>query len=261
MHLFDRRFPPVPGDTRQVPDASVADYCLLQERIGTSRVVVVQPSTYGTDNRCTLEGLATLGPAARGVAVVDTTVSDEELHRLDSLGVRGIRFNLARAGSTTVEMLEALASRVGPLGWHVQIHAHAAAIVELKPLLARLAAPIVFDHMGRIPPVAGVDHPAYCVIRDFLDRGRTWVKLSGPYFESKSGAPGYSDVSGLAEAFARAAPERMVWGSDWPHPGATRPQDDAELFDLLEQWVPDEASRRLILVENPAALYGFPAAI
>jgi len=154
-------------------------------------------------------------------------------------------------------MLEPLASRVAELGWHVQLHAHGGTIVEIEPLLTHLAAPIVFDHMGRIPVDAGVKHPAYRVIRDLLHQGRTWVKLSGAYFESKVGPPKLSDVTPLAKALAQTAPERMLWGSDWPHPGARQPQDDAVLFALLEEWVPDEGLRELILVKNPEALYGF----
>ena len=127
------------------------DYRLLQKRIGTTRNVVVQPSTYGTDNRCTLDAVAQIGPTARAVAVVDTTVSDAELQRLAGLGVRGIRFNLVQAGATTIDMVEPLSKRVNDLGWHVQIHMLGDQIVQIEELLQRLPSPIVFDHMGRIP--------------------------------------------------------------------------------------------------------------
>ncbi len=259
MHFFDSRFPMAAGDTRKLPDASVADYRLLQQRIGTTRVVVVQPSTYGTDNRCTLDALARLGDAARGVVVVDTSVSDAELQQLSDAGVRGIRFNIARPGATTVEMLEPLSTRVNELGWHVQVHMDAHQIAEIGPLLNRLASPIVFDHMGRIPPSDGPSHPAFGVIRRLLDKGRSWVKLSGVYLESKAAPPGYADLTPLARAFVEVAPERMLWGSDWPHPSAKQKPDDASLFELLGEWAPDHATRHRILVDNPQALYGFPS--
>ena len=261
MHIYDSRFPVAPTATLRPPDAHASDYRLLQQRIGTTRNVVVQPSTYGTDNRCTLDALSQLGGTARAVAVVDTTVSDAELKRLDGLGVRGIRFNLVQAGATTIEMVEPLSARVAPLGWHVQIHMLGDQIAQIEDLLLRLPSPIVLDHLGRIPPAAGVQHPAFRVIGKLLDKGNTWVKLSGAYQDSKVGPPTYSDVSALAQAYVRAAPERMVWATDWPHPTAkTVKPDDAVLLDLLLVWAPDERTRHRILVENPEMLYGFPAA-
>ena len=260
MHIYDSRFPVAPTATLRPPDAHASDYRLLQQRIGTTRNVVVQPSTYGTDNRCTLDALSQLGGTARAVAVVDTTVSDAELKRLDGLGVRGIRFNLVQAGATTIEMVEPLSARVAPLGWHVQIHMLGDQIAQIEDLLLRLPSPIVLDHLGRIPPAAGVQHPAFRVIGKLLDKGNTWVKLSGAYQDSKVGPPTYSDVSALAQAYVRAAPERMVWATDWPHPTAkTVKPDDAVLLDLLLVWAPDERTRHRILVENPEMLYGFPA--
>ena len=260
MHIYDRRFPVAANATLRPPDAHVEDYRLLQQRIGTTRNVVVTPSTYGTDNRCTLEAMARIGSTARGVAVVDTSVSDAELKRLADLGVRGIRFNLSLSAVTTVDMIEPLARRIHALGWHVQLLMPADQLVQLENLLLRLPVPIVFDHFGRIPP-AGTEHRAFGVILKLLDQGHAWVKLSGAYLRSTVGPPSYSDVSELARAFVRAAPERMLWGSDWPHvvasAGETAMPDDAELLDLLLDWAPDEATRRKILVDNPAELYGF----
>ena len=259
MHIYDSRFPVAPTATLRPPDAHVADYRLLQKRIGTTRNVIVQPSTYGTDNRCTLDALAQIGPTARAVAVVDTTVSDDELNRLDRLGVRGIRFNLVQAGATTIDMVEPLSRRVNEFGWHVQIHMLGDQIAQIEDLLQRLPSPIVLDHLGRIPPAAGVKHPAFRVIGKLLDQGNTWVKLSGAYQNTKVGPPTYADVSGLAQAYVQAAPERMVWATDWPHPTEkTVKPDDAVLLDLLLVWAPDERTRHRILVENPEALYGFP---
>jgi predicted TIM-barrel fold metal-dependent hydrolase len=259
MHIYDSRFPVAPSAKLRPADATVDDYRLLQKRIGTTRNVVVTPSTYGTDNSCSLDAIARLGPTARGVAVVDTSVADAELKRLDGLGMRGIRFNLVQSGATTIDMLEPLSKRVNDLGWHVQIHMLGDQIVEVAELLQRLPSPIVFDHMARIPEPAGVDHPAFALVLKLIDRGRTWVKLSSAYQDSKSGPPGYGDVSKVAQAYVKAAPERMVWGSDWPHPTekANAKPDDAVLFDLLADWAPQEAIRNRISVDNPAALYGF----
>jgi D-galactarolactone isomerase len=258
MHIYDGRFPAAPYATLKPAAARVDDYRLLQRRLGTARNVVVTPSTYGTDNRCTLDALARFGDGARGVAVVDTGVTDQELRRLHDLGIRGIRFNLVQAGATTVAMLEPLSQRVNALGWHVQIHMLGDGIVEIAALLQRLPSPIIFDHLGRLPQPAGIDHPAFGVITRLIDKGRTWVKLSGAYIDSKLGPPGYADTGKVAQAYVKAAPERLVWGSDWPHPTQQDKPDDAILFDLLGAWAPDDATRRRILVESPSVFYGFP---
>ena len=262
-HIYDSKFPIAPSATLKPGDAKVADYQALQKRIGTTRNVVVQPSTYGTDNSCTLEGMAQLGPASRGVAVVDTSVTEAELKRLHGLGIRGIRFNLVQAGATTLDMLEPLSKRIADLGWHVQIHQTGDGIVKMEDVLQKVASPIVFDHMGRIPKDVGVDHPAYTVVSRLIDKGRAWVKISGAYMDTKVGPPTYADSTKLARAFVKLAPQRMVWGSDWPHPTekADDKPNDATLVDLLTEWAPDEATRRRILVENPAELYGFTQTI
>ncbi len=259
MHIYDARFPVDPGATLRPADALVDDYLRLQKRIGTSRNVIVTPSTYGTDNRVTLDAMAKIGATARGVAVVNTSVTDAELKRLSDLGVRGIRFNLVQAGATTVEMIEPLSTRVNALGWHVQIHMLGDQIVKIEDLLYKLPSPIVFDHMGRMPQPTGTDHPAFGVIRKLIDKGRTWVKISGAYQDTKVGPPSYADTSKVAQAYVKAAPERMVWASDWPHPTQKENEkaNDAILFDLLTEWAPNESTRHRILVENPAALYGF----
>ena len=260
MHFYDDRFPAVATATLRPPNATVEDYKLFQRRIGTSRTVIVTPSTYGTDNRPSLEAAAKLGASARVVAVVDNTVSDAALKRLAGLGVCGIRFNLVQKGATSPEMLEPLAARVQELGWHVQIHMLGEQIVQLEQVLSRLPVPVVFDHLGRVPQPAGINDPSYRVILGLVQKGRAWVKVSGAYHDTKAGPPGYADTSAVARAFVRAAPERMIWGSDWPHPTvkelANKP-DDATLFDLLADWAPDQRSLRRVLVENPQTLYGF----
>jgi predicted TIM-barrel fold metal-dependent hydrolase len=162
--------------------------------------VVVTPSTYGTDSSCTLDALAQMGTDARGVAVVNASVSDAELARLAGLGNQGIRFNLVQAGATTVEMLTPLADRVNELGWHVQLHKLANHIVNIEDTLQSLPSPIVFDHIGRMPQPAGIDHPAFALILRLIEKGRAWVKISGAYLNTKIGAPTYSDASAIARA-------------------------------------------------------------
>jgi len=259
-HIYDAaRFPPVePGGTI-IPNARLEDYRLLQKRIGTTRNIVVTPLAYVTDNRVTLDAIARLGPNARGVAVIRPTIKDAELKILADGGIRGIRFSLSNPGTapTSIEMIEPLSKRVNALGWHVQINMTAEQIVEARDLWNRLPSPIVFDHMGHIPQPAGTSHPVFGIIQRLVDKGRTWVKLSVTYDNTKDGAPGYADITRVAQAYVKAAPERMVWGSNWPHPNETTKPDDALLFDLMAKWAPDEAARKRILVDNPASLYGF----
>jgi len=260
-HIYDDRFPFAGSAKRGQANGRVADYRLLQKRIGITRNIIVTPSAYGTDNRCTIDALEQFGLATtRGVAVVDTSVSDAQLQQMSDAGIRGIRFTLFDPATsvTTVEMIEPLANRVNELGWHVQIHMRADQIVDAKDLLLRLTSPIVIDHIGRLPQPEGIEHPAFQVICRLLDSGKTWVKLSSPYQDTKVGPPTYADVSKVAQAFVQYAPERMVWGSDWPHPTEKEKPDDAILFDLLTEWATDPTTLHRILVDNPAALYGFP---
>lgn len=261
MHIFDDRFAPSPHWPRTPPHAPVAAYRRLQQRIGTQRAVVVTPSTYGTDNACTLDALGQLGDVARGVAVVDADVSREELGRLAAQRVRGLRVNFVSPqswGETTPAMLETLARKVQPLGWHIQVFAQPEQLVAMGPLLAALPVPLVVDHMGRIDPVEGVASAAFATLCRLLDRGNTWVKLSGAYMRSREGAPGYGDTLALGQGLVRHAPQRMVWGSDWPHttekPGSV---DDADLVDLLVAWCGSDATLQRVLVDNPKSLYGF----
>ncbi len=260
-HIYSSRFKVDPNATLRPGDASVADYRLLQKRIGTSRNVIVQPSTYGIYNDGLIEALSECGPSARGVAVVNASVTDAELRRLDAARVRGVRFNLATAGgATSMEMLEPVAKRIAPMGWHVQFNMSAEMTLAAKDVLDRLPCQIVFDHLAHIPQPAGASHPAFAVVAELMQKGKAWVKLSGAYQDTAVGPPTYADTIPLAQAYVKAAPERLVWGSDWPHPSEQRKPtlpDDAVLFDLLAQWVPDEAVRNRILVDNPSKLYGF----
>ena len=263
MHIYDgARFPPArPGpQSRMQSDAAVAQYRLLQKRIGTTRTVIVTPAAYVADNRVTLDGIAQLGAAnARGVAVVHPTVTDAELKTMADGGIRGIRFTVfdPRSAAVSIDMIAPLAKRVADLGWHVQIHMRGDQVVENAALLESLPTPVMFDHLGRLPQPAPLQHAAYGMIRRMIDKRRTWVKLSGAYMETNSGPPTYADKLAIAQAYIKAAPERVVWGSDWPHPTEADKPDDAALFDLLAEWAPDAAQRKRILVTNPEILYGF----
>src|SRR4051795_4946706 len=265
MHIYDgERFPPArPGpQSRMQENAAVAQYRLLQQRLGTTRTVIVTPAAYVTDNRVTLHGIEQLGRTnTRGVAVVHPSVTDAELKALADGGIRGIRFTVfdPRSAAVSIDMIEPLSKRVADLGWHIQIHMLAGQIVENAALLEGLPTPVVFDHLGRLPQPNPLEHQAFAIIRRMLDKGRTWVKLAGAYQDTNVGAPTYADKTAVAQAYIKAAPERVLWGSDWPHP-TEKPEhkpNDARLFDLLSEWAPDEAQRQRILVSNPAALYGF----
>ncbi len=260
IHIYDARFkstdPALPGGT-------VQDYRLLQKRIGVSRVVIVTPRGYVVDNSVTVDAIKQLGiNNARGVAVLRPTVTDAELQSLDDGGIRGIRFTVAnpQTAIVSIDMIEPLAKRIAAYGWHVQLNMPADKIVANAGLLRRLPTQIVFDHMGQFPRPAGLAHPAYGVIRSLVDQSRAWVKISGAYLNTQVGPPDFPDATEIAQAFVKASPERLVWGSDWPHPSAKVRPDDAVLFDLLASWAPDAAIRNRILVANPVALYGFPKA-
>jgi D-galactarolactone isomerase len=174
--------------------------------------------------------------------------------------VRGVRFNLANPGATTMEMLEPVAKRIAPLGWHVQFNMSADTTLAARDVLRQLPCPVVFDHLAHLPQPDGISHPAFAVVADLLQKGKAWLKLSGAYADTRVGAPTYADATAVAQAYVQAAPDRLVWGSDWPHPTEQVKNalpDDALLFDLLAEWAPGEAVRKRILVDNPARLYGF----
>ena len=258
-HVYDSRFPTAPSATLRPPDASVDDYRGLQRRLGLTRNVIVQPSSYGTDNRLLVETLGAFGDTARGVAMLDASVTAEEIARLHGAGIRGARFGTRLAGGPPVDDIASVAGKIAAFGWHIQLVADGDRIVALRDVLARLPVSVVFDHMGHLPEPAGPDHPAFRVIAELIEARRAWVKLSGACILSKVGPPSYSDRGRLARAFVELAPERLVWGTDWPHPTspAEAKPDDAGLLDRLADWAPDAKLRARILVDNPAELYGF----
>jgi predicted TIM-barrel fold metal-dependent hydrolase len=249
----------MPGATLLPEDASPDDYRSLQRRIGTTRGVIIQPSTYGTDNRLQIASRQALGSENfRVVAVVPEAVSDAQLRELNEQGVRGVRFNLGFPGVLTLPSLKLLAPRLSELGWTCQINMRPKQIEDNADLLLSLPGRLVFDHLAQVPQPAGLDSGPYKIIRGLLDRGMTWMKLSGAYVSSKLGPPDYADAGAVAAAYVKAAPQRMVWGSDWPHPSEREHKpDDARLFDLLREWAGSDATFKQILVDSPAELYGF----
>jgi len=258
MHIYDDRFPSAPGTTLRPPNASIEQYRKVQARLGVQRNVVVTPSTYGTDNRCTLDALKRFGPNARGVAVVATSVTDAQLAEMHAAGVRAIRFNLSYPGATTVDMLAPLASRIGALGWHIELVVQGAKLPALEPHLLALTCPLVIDHIAHVPQPGGMQSDAMRTAQRLVDKGSTWITLSGPYVDTKTGAPAYADVEPVAKAFINMAPERMLWGTDWPHPTEkTHKPDDAVLVDTIAVWIGRADWQQMIFVANPVKLYGF----
>ena len=260
IHIYDARFAPQAGK-QLLSGCTAQDYQReIQKVLGTQRTVVVTPTVYGTDNRVTLDAIEQLGIThARGVAVLHPDVSDAELQALHAGGIRGIRFTLFDpvTSVTSFDMIEPLAKRVHALGWHVQLHLRAEQIVANAALIESLPCKLVFDHMARLPTQdGGLNQAAFDIVKQRLDRRNTWVKLSGAYLDARG--PQYEGSFTAARALVKAAPDRMVWGSDWPHPTEKQQRpDDGALFALLAQWVPDAALRQQILVANAVALYGF----
>lgn len=262
-HVFgpSEKYPLTPDRSYTPPDSPFDEYMRLLATLGLDRGVIVQPSIYGTDNRATLDALRAAPDRLRGIAVVDADGPDAELEEMHRLGVRGVRFNLLYRGGVAYEAAERLARRIGPMGWHIQFLIDISAVEGFAAKLAALPVPVVIDHIGHMDAAKGVDHPAFRDLVAMLGDGRTWVKLSGAYRVSAQDRPPFDDVLPLARALVEARADRMVWGSDWPHPAVTRPMpNDGDLLDLLADWVRDEATRDRILRDNPAALYDFPAA-
>lgn len=261
MHFYgpEDEYPLAPTAPFPPPPASIADYGRVQERLGLERVVVVQPSAYAKDNRCTMDAVADLGEKARAVVVVDTAVTDDELNRLTRDGARGIRFHMLKGGVLPWDILDEMAGRVHEFGWHVQLQLDGRELPERMAVLERLPGTLVIDHIGKFLEPVAPDHEAFRCLLRLLETGRVWVKLSAPYETSKIGPPRFDDVGALARELVKAAPERMLWATNWPHPGQTgeRYPDDAQLLDLLLHWADDDATRTRILSDNPAALYGF----
>jgi len=257
IHFYDARFPSAPAAVLHPPDASVDDYRQIQRRLGTSRTVVVQPTTYGLDNSCQLEAMETLGDDARGVAVVDSTVSVGELARLTAAGFRGARFHLLPGGALPAKMLVPVASKVADFGWHIQLQLDGRELTDRLRELLTLPCDLVVDHIGLFASPIDESTPGFAALRTLISRGRCWVKLSAPYLSSETGPPEFTDVGALARVLVADAPERMLWATNWPHPGQEDPPSPEALGDLIRDWAGTERTLRRILVDNPTVLYGF----
>lgn len=259
FHIFGpyARFPMSASRPYTPPPASIDHYLDMANTLGLDRRVVVQASVYGTDNRVTMDAVARFGrDTARAVVVVDEGMLPAEMQELADEGAVGIRLNVVSGNGTPIEQVESLARRIESLGWHIQLYTKGPALKELAPHLARLPVPLVLDHMAGVDAADGPEGAELEAALRLLETGNVWVKISG-YRSSK---PPYNDLLPIARRFVAAAPERCVWGTDWPHTQfETKEQmtDDGMLLDWLFDWVPDAATREKILVTNPAALYRF----
>ena len=257
MHFYDSARTAQPG-TPNPGHFSVPMYRELQKKLGLERVIVVQPNAYGYDNSVTLSAIAELGRAAKGVAVVRPQTAESELERLSSGGIRAVRIMTLHGGTLGFDAMDEVMARVHPFGWHANIQLDGRELPKYEAQMKRLPGTFVIDHTGKFLEPVVAEHESFRCLLRLLDTGRCWVKLSAPYETSRTGGPKYEDVSVLAKALVRHAPERMLWASNWPHP-SVRPQvpDDAALLDLMLDWAPDERTRKRIFTDNPAELYGF----
>jgi D-galactarolactone isomerase len=257
MHIYDSRYPVAPTSLLRPPDATVDQYRQVQTGLGLLRVVVVQPSTYGFDNSCTLDAVTEFGDAARAIVVIDDQVTDLEVEQLTRRGARGARFHMLPGGAVPWEMMHTVAERIAPHGWHIQLQMNGRDLIDRFDALVALPTPLIIDHVGRYMPPVGDDDERFRVLLRLLDTGRCWVKLSAPYESAPDTTHEYAAVTRLAHALVDHAPERMLWATNWPHPGQTEPPSLDDLSRLAFNWMPDDAVRRRVLVDNPAELYQF----
>ena len=241
------------------PVSDLAAFEAFQKTLGIDRAVIVHPSCYGTMMDITVDAVTRMGDRARGIAVVEPTITDAELDRLNEAGFRGLRFTTLLKGGADVGGITAMAERIKRLGWHIQMFIDAEnQLLDLLPALKALPVDLVLDHMGHFQPTAGVDHPAFQAMLDLVKDGRCWVKLSGAYRASHA-APGWDDMTDYATALIETRPDRMVWATDWPHVMLwDKPMPEgADLLDWALSWKIDDTTMKQILVDNPAELYGF----
>ncbi|HUP94566.1 MAG TPA: amidohydrolase family protein [Burkholderiales bacterium] len=269
-HIHAPQFPFFEGRVYTPEMAMPDEMAALHKALRIQRVVVVQPSVYGTDNSATLFGMKARGPDARGVAVIDHKNPESELDAMGKAGVRGIRLNLSTGGTNDPnvarQQLQAAVDRMKSRDWHVQLNTNLAMIAAMKNVIAASSVPIVFDHFGGAQAALGVQQPGFADLLELVRSGKAYVKISAAYRASKL-APDFSDVTPLAQALIAANADRILWGTDWPHPNSAGGStsvvsplfqiDDGRLLNQLPVWAPDAALRKTILVDNPARLYGF----
>ena len=247
---------PYPGQAPEV-EAPKAMLAAFHRHIGAARTVFVQSFAHRTDNRAMLDAIADEPATTRGVALVDDSFTERDFERLHVGGIRGVRFHFTdHHPPTDMALFHRVVDRIAPLGWHVQIHLVASEIEPLAPVLRALPLPFVIDHMGRVPAQGGVAQPAFRALLDLVRLRHGWIKVSG---SERVDFPPYDGAVMLARALIAAAPERVVWGTDFPHPGSTHEFEDADLVDLIPRFAPDTMTQRRLLVDNPARLYGFPS--
>src|ERR1700722_12700956 len=273
VHTFDpQHFPFSPARPYTPEPVSVEELLSLHRALHMSRVIVVQTTVYAADNAGVLDAMQKLGERARGVAVIDEKTPDSALDEMDRAGIRGIRLNLETAGQTDPEIgrkrFQTAIERMKGRKWHIQIYARLSVIEGIKDQVQAAPMPVVFDHFAGMLAMPGIEQPGFNSLVSLLRSGKAYVKISAPY-RSSTLRPDYPDVAPIAKAMVAANPERILWGSDWPHPGIPVPGranseitpffqiDDGRILNLLPTWVPDAARRKTILVENPARLYGF----
>jgi 2-pyrone-4,6-dicarboxylate lactonase len=264
VHVFEPGYALSPGRGYNPPDSTLADLKHLHATLGIERVVLTQPSVYGTDNSAILDAMAALNEAtpdrARAVVALDMAITEEELAALDASGVRGVRLNFDNKGGMPIEVAQIpeLAGRIRPFGWHIEFLFPGKNIVELMPVFTALAVPMSIAHFAYQSATAGVAAAGFRALVELVRRGNTWIKISGANRVSATDLPPYDDVKPMARALIEAAPERVMWGTDWPHPNKYLANpNDGDLVDAFGDWVAEEAMRRRIMVDTPAAFYRF----
>jgi 2-pyrone-4,6-dicarboxylate lactonase len=258
-HVFGpaSRFSYAKERTYEAPDSPKEKLAALHQHLGIQRAVVVQASIHGIDNRAMVDALTSSKGAWRGVAMVAPNASQIDLQRLNAAGVRGVRLNFVKhlGSTTTLEAVDSLIARIQPLGWHLDLHLDADNVIEMREFLRKLAIPFIIDHMARVQGRLGLEQPAFRQLLELMkDNPRAWVKISGAERVSAAGKP-FTDAIPFAQALVKAAPDRVLWGTDYPHPNVKVMPNDGELVDLFARMVEDDATRQQILVENPTKLY------
>ena len=257
-HVFGPgdRFPYAPNRRYTPPDAPKETLRALHDHLGVERAVIVQASCHGTDNAAMLDCIASDPKRYRGVAIVDDGFTDADYDRLDRGGVRGVRFNFVKhlGGAPDMAVFNRVTDRIKGRGWHVVLHVDAPDIIPLSDMICNLPLPFVIDHMGRVPSAAGVVQLPLRALIELSRRDNCWIKVCG---SERISMPPYAAAVPIAHALVEAAPDRVLWGTDFPHPNATHEADEADLVDLVPQYAPEALAQQRLLVDNPARLYGF----